>query len=43
MGYIPEILLYIIKLAMLVSYVLVGDLPDKVQNACDGPLWGVGI
>ena len=43
MGYIPEILLYIIKLAMLVSYVLVGDLPAKVQNACDRPLWGIGI
>lgn len=43
MEYSPEILSYIIKLAMLVSYILVGDLPAKVQNACHGPLWGVGV
>ena len=34
---------YIIKLVMFMSFILVGNLPAKVQNACPGPLWGAVI
>ena len=28
---------------MFISYILVGNIPGKVKNACSGPLWGAVV